>query len=83
MTATREKKLQFIHSFGPLALERAVTDMLRRKEAMWLTDDQIDDLTEKMVSDARYTQHVNMRNRAITSARRPDMSRPDGKMERV
>lgn len=63
MTATREKKLQFIRSFGPLALEKAVTDMLRRKESVWLTDDQVDDLTEQMVSDARWSQHVQMRNR--------------------
>lgn len=61
---TRAKKIDFIRSFGPYALEKAVEDILRRKEARWLTDEQIDDITEKMVSDARFTQHLNMQNRA-------------------
>lgn len=70
MNATREKKLKFIRSFGPYALEQAVTKMLDRKEAPWLTDEQIDDITSQMVSDARWTQHHDMREREKARARR-------------
>lgn len=70
MTATRKRKLEFIRSFGIFALEQAVTQMLSRKEAPWLTDEQIDDITSQMVSDARYTQHYNMRERRRALARR-------------
>lgn len=72
MNATRERKLQFINSFGYNALERAVVEMLRRKEAPWLTDDQIDDIASKMVDDARFTHHLSIRNR-----RAFDMSRDE------
>jgi hypothetical protein len=70
MTATRRRKLEFIRSFGPYALEQAVTQMLSRKEAPWLTDEQIDDITSQMVSDVRYTQHHNMRERRRAMSRR-------------
>jgi hypothetical protein len=68
MNATRQKKLEYIRSFGQFALQEAVAAMLRRKEAPWLTDEQIDDITEQMVSDARWTQHNNMRNRSRVHA---------------
>ncbi|RWX78299.1 hypothetical protein EPK99_06630 [Neorhizobium lilium] len=70
MTATRQKKLEYIRSFGPYALDQAVTAMLARKESNWLTDDQIDDITSQMVSDARWTQHHNMRERELAQSRR-------------
>lgn len=63
MNATREKKLQFIHSLGPGALEAAVLKMLRRKEAPWLTDEQIDQITEEAVHDERYRRQHNARER--------------------
>lgn len=72
MNATRERKLQFINSFGRYALIDAVSEMVRRKEAPWLTDEQIDDIASKMVEDARITQRMNIRNRRAFDVRRDE-----------
>ena len=72
MNATRERKLQFINSFGRYALRDAVAEMVRRKEAPWLTDEQIDDVASKMVEDARITHRMNIRNRRAFDMRRDE-----------
>ena len=68
-TSTRERKIEFIRSCGHNALEKAASEMLRRKEASWLTDEQIDEITSQLVSDARYWQHHAMRERAKSKSR--------------
>jgi hypothetical protein len=68
MSATRERKLEFIRSFGVFQLEQSVSAMLQRKKSPWLTDEQIDDITDQLVSDARWTQHHNMRERSKARA---------------
>jgi hypothetical protein len=59
---TRERKIRFLEC-GYKSIRQAVYEMLFVKGPDWLTDEQIDDLTSKCVSDWRFTQHFNMRNR--------------------
>jgi len=71
MMATRDRKIAFIEDAGYGALERAVVSALRRNGADWLTDEQVSELASREVADARFRQHLNMRNRAATGANAP------------
>jgi hypothetical protein len=66
--ATRERKERFIKSFdgvyGQTIRDRAVACIVRNGWS-WLTDEQIDDITADLVSDARFTQRLNIRNHKI------------------
>jgi hypothetical protein len=70
MTATREKKVDFIVSMGREAVESAVLTMLRRKEYPWFTDDQIDDLTTHLVEDLRLQSRFARQNREAAKRQR-------------
>lgn len=64
MKATRERKIKFIKSFGLNSLESTISRAVIRLGAEnFLTDDQLDEITEQQVRDARSYQHFQMRNR--------------------
>jgi hypothetical protein len=60
---SRERKLKWIETFGRYALENAVTAILAIDGPDFLTDEQIDLITEKMVYDAREQTRRKIRNR--------------------
>ena len=70
MQSTRERKIEFIESFGRNGLASAVSEMLAREGEYFLTDEQIDALASMRVNDARITQHHDMRERARAADRR-------------
>lgn len=62
--ATREKKLAFIRSFGPKALETCIMEAVYRNGAEhFLTDEQLDEITSEQVANARSTNRRVIRNR--------------------
>lgn len=67
-TATRDRKLRFINSFGRNALRTAVTEALCYYGDDFLTDDQVDLLTADLIADARAAQRRMLRNRPILRA---------------
>lgn len=69
MKATRERKIKFIKSFGLYALEAAISEAVCRFGAEnFLTDEQLDEITDEQVRNARKTQHFQMRNRKMARA---------------
>lgn len=63
-SATRDKKIAFIKSFGYRALETAISEAVYRLGAEnFLTDDQLDEITTEQVRDARRSQKINRENR--------------------
>ncbi|WP_435658116.1 hypothetical protein [Brucella pituitosa] len=66
---SREHKIKFIKSFGRHALETAISKAVARFGAEnFLTDEQLDEITEQQVRDARSYQHFQMRNRKTARA---------------
>lgn len=63
--STRERKLKFIDSFGTRTLGNLVKEMLALEGHHFLTDEQLDAMTTKLVDDARFHQHHNMRQRKV------------------
>lgn len=63
--ATRERKLKFINDCGPHTLRNLVLAALSVKGDDFLTDEQIDELTEALLVDERRRTHRNIRNRAV------------------
>ncbi len=62
--ATREKRIKFIQSFGPYALRTCIMEALARiGEENFLTDDQLAEITEQQVQDARRWNSNTVRNR--------------------
>lgn len=64
--ATRERKERFIKSFEGAAVRDAamlVDRRLSRHGLSWLTDEQLDEITADLVSDARFSQTLRIRNR--------------------
>lgn len=68
MNATRERKIEYVNSFGPRAFRTLLTEMLCLEGDSFLTDDQIDRMASKQVEDARHWQHHNMRQRPALRA---------------
>ncbi len=69
MKATRERKIKFIKSFGIYALEEAISEAVSRLGAEnFLTDEQLDEITDEKVRRARRKQHFQMRNRKMARA---------------
>lgn len=66
MNATREKKLQFIKSFGPRALKERLCSMIDELGDDFLNDAQISLMAERHIEDARRanTHKIRERNRA-------------------
>lgn len=68
MTATREKKIAFIQSFGRTALKDRLSSMIDELGTDFLNDAQIALMTERQVEDARYTNRNTIRNREAIRA---------------
>lgn len=68
-STTRERKLEFMHSFGRKALETAIMEAVCRFGAdNFLTDEQLDEIVSVQVSDARAATRRRLRNRRISRA---------------
>jgi hypothetical protein len=73
MTTTRQRKAEWISSFGISALETAVSEIIAREGADFLTDEQL----EQVVSRLAYAAHdsnrrmVQCRNSALKRAGMP------------
>lgn len=61
--ATRDRKLEFIASFGRDELASMASEMVRRHGADFLTDAQIDEITSMKVEEERWLRHHKIRNR--------------------
>jgi hypothetical protein len=64
--ATRERQMRFIADFDGMpgrTLRDGIAACLARHGATWLTDEQIADITESLVADARFSQRLRVRNR--------------------
>lgn len=61
--ATRERKIKFINSFGRDALEKRLVWMLYEHGTDFLTDEQVNAMTERHVEDAMATNRRCIRNR--------------------
>lgn len=68
-TASRARQIQFIEDHGAAKLKNAVWDRLMQDGAAFLTDEQIAILTTDIVTEDRFRQHLNMRNRSRASVR--------------
>lgn len=69
MNATRERKIEYINSFGPRAFRTLLTEMICIEGDGFLTDEQIDRMVSKQVEDARRSQHHVMRQRPALRAK--------------
>lgn len=72
LPATRARMETFIRSFDGLpgqTLAEGVAACLARHGVSWLNDDQIADITERLVSDARFSQRLRVRNRRALQQR--------------
>lgn len=63
MSATRERKLKFIKSFGRHALKERLCSMIDEMGDDFLNDAQINLMTERQVEDARAMVRHVVRNR--------------------
>ena len=66
--ATRERKERFIESFKDVPFrdaEALVEKRFRRHGLSWLTDEQLAQITADLVDDARFSQRLRIRNRAV------------------
>jgi hypothetical protein len=70
--SSRERKERFMRDFGSCALRQAVVAAFDRLGADWLTDEQLDDIVRRQVDDWRLTQRLNLRNRALATARQQE-----------
>lgn len=62
--SSREKRIKFIQSFGRRAFQSAVMEALARiGEEHFLTDEQLAEITEQQVRDARQWNRNLVRNR--------------------
>ncbi len=65
--STREKRIKFIQSFGHRAFRTAVMEALHRiGEEHFLTDEQLAEITEQQVQDARLWSRQTVRNRRVS-----------------
>ncbi|TBE67463.1 hypothetical protein [Rhizobium ruizarguesonis] len=62
---TRERKIEWIDTFGRNALRDAVSEILAIDGHWFLTDEQIEQITSKMAYDAREKTRRMVRNRNI------------------
>ena len=63
-SATRERKIAFIKSFGRGSLETAIMSAVSRIGAEnFLTVEQLDEITSEQVRRARFAQKINLENR--------------------
>lgn len=68
-SATRERKIAFIKSFGRRALETAISEAVCRFGAEnFLTDEQLDEITAEQVRGARFASKLNRENRKRRAA---------------
>lgn len=68
MKATRERKIEFMRSFGYGAFERAIMEAVYRNGAEhFLTDEQLDEIVEERVSATRLSNWLLIQNRRNTS----------------
>lgn len=68
--APRERKLAFINKFGPDALAKRLVWALYNEGPDFLTDEQIDLMTELQVADAMATTRHTVRERNRTNRAR-------------
>lgn len=82
---SRDRKLKWIETFGRYALENAVSAIMTIDGPDFLTDEQIDLITEKMVYDAREKTRRMVRNRNFYRAEAglPPLGRTVSKAEEV
>lgn len=66
--ATRERKLAFINACGHATLRNLVVSALSVIGDEFLTDEQIDTLTESLINEERARTHSNITNRALRAA---------------
>lgn len=85
MTTSRERKIKWIGEFGRSSLRDAVSAILSKEGPDFLTDEQIDLITEKMVYDAREQTRRKIRNRNFYRAEAglPPLGRSVSKAEEV
>lgn len=67
--SSRERRVQFVESFGARTLLDAVRDIVIRDGADFFTDEQIEQITTKVVDDALLSHRHMIRNRAQRSVR--------------
>ncbi len=65
---TRERKIEWIETFGRNALRDVVSEILAIDGHHFLTDEQIEQITEKMAYDAREKTRRMVRNRNVARA---------------
>ena len=63
MTASRERKIEYIKSFGMGNFEALLRRMVSLHGVDFLSDEQIDAMASRQVHDARFNQHWWMRQR--------------------
>lgn len=82
---SRERKLKWIETFGRSSLRDAVSAIMAIDGPDFLTDEQIDLITEKMVYDARDATRRKIRNRNFYRAEAglPPLGRTVSKAEEV
>lgn len=64
--STRERQERFIQTFDGVpghTLQDGVAAFVGRHGAAWLTDDQIAEVTARLVDKARFSQRLRVRNR--------------------
>lgn len=68
MTTSRERKAEWIRSFGISALENAVSEIIAIDGHHFLTDDQLEQIVSKMAADERIRRRRMIRNRNAVRA---------------
>lgn len=64
--ASRARQERFIASFDGMpgrTLQDGIASCLARHGASWLTDEQLADITDHLVGEARFSQRLRVRNR--------------------
>ena len=63
---TRERKIEYIKKSGPKTLDTLLSEMVAINGEDWLTDEQVEEMTNSLVKTRRSNQHrwiANRRNR--------------------
>lgn len=66
--ATRERKEQFLLSFGVSTPRKAVERLFARHGLDMLSDEQLDEVVSDVIADWRLRERMNRRNRARAAA---------------
>lgn len=63
--ASRKRQERFMAEFGYRAVNKMAMQILDRRGADWLTDEQMDDVVSVAIAQWRATQRFNRCNRAL------------------